>query len=398
MAYLQNDILGLVMNYHELEPVVVVAEIGVAVRVKLSSNDGILIDEAYWPDFNGQVVLDISDVVAQGLYLEIPDIGKDHQQTSIFKAFNLDINDGEISGVFTVNGYSKLADSRMSDIDTMRVPSDYILPLSLANLQQRDGISIHLQSGVILEREGLSTDGSGLGCVSHFLSLDGIDGIVAGQRLQARLTVGDSIITGPVLEVCNGKFEQYLFANRYGGFDNIAMDGQLMFVPELSFETGICDGAVQQVESDATYQYTQNSGYLSRKVMEIASELLCSPQIYHFVDGSFRPIVIIESDLQSASRDNLHSFSFKYKYADGSRPKMLTTAKQSTPRRAERLPALMYPVSDSPMTIVHNRSGHPCVTVVDDNLNVVEVAVEYLDESTVRLSWNGELSGYIFIN
>ncbi len=399
MAYLQNDILGLVLNYHELEPIVIVAEMGVAVRFKLSSGDGsVLVNESYWPDFNGMVTLDISDVVSQGLSLDLPDIGQDLQQPSIYNVFNIDINDGEVSGAFTVNGFSKDAASRMSDIDYLRVPSDYVVPLSLPNLCKRSGIRLRISSAGDVDIDGLATDATGLGCVSHFLDLASLDDVVPGVRFAVNLDCGGNVVSSPVYEVLNGKFEQYLFANRYGGFDNIPMDGQLMFVPEMSFESGLYDGSVQQVESDAVYQYSQNSGYMSRKVMELAGELLCSPQIYHWVDGEFRPIVIIESTLQSASQDDLHSFSFKYKYADGSRPKMLSGGKASPVRQIPHLPALMYVIGQSPMVIEHNRSSYPCVTVVDEKKNVVEISVEYLSDSAVRLSWNGDLTGYVYIN
>ena len=55
---------------------------------------------------------------------------------------------------------------------------------------------------------------------------------------------------------------------------------------------------------------------MSRKTLEAMKDLICSRQIWHWKDGAFRQIVIMESDISSASDNMLHSFSFKYRYAD----------------------------------------------------------------------------------
>ena len=45
-------------------------------------------------------------------------------------------------------------------------------------------------------------------------------------------------------------------------------------------------------------------------------ELIRSRQIFHLKDGTFRKIVILESDISMSSADSIHSFSFQYRYAD----------------------------------------------------------------------------------
>ena len=398
MATIQTDIFGKVVNFFELEPIVVFTAIGTPVSVMLKSDaKGLLLDELYYPGFDGSIEVDIKDIIASEMYLLLPEEGIDIQQTEIYKEFTLRINDGEIEGTFTVCGFSEECTGRLTDIDILRVPSDYKIPLSLVNSWERDGIRYKLPDGRYIEDNGLKTTNS-IGITSRMLDL--ASSPVANENcFVIELDCGENILSTAAFHITSGHFEQYLFANRYGGFDNIPMSGVREFQPDLSFETGIYNNVSEQISADSETIYIQNSGFLSSKVIELASELLCSPQIYHLdQNGEFRRIILLDSSLSIKSGDSLHSFSFKYKYADDSRPASLRYRSIAGKTTSKPEKTLVYPITESPMTITHDRNRFPSVTVIDQDRQVVITSIEYPDSNNVIISWTGELQGYVYIN
>lgn len=399
MAALLTDIIGKVLYFHDMTPIVISSEIGLPVRIIISEDaKGVIIDETYYPDFDGLINLDIRDVIASDMYLQVPEVGYDIQQKDIFRTYTIQVGN-DISGVFTVCGYSEDALEFMTDVDMLRIPQNYMMPLSICNICDRIGISYRFLDGSVEDEDVLRTKES-IGITARMV---GISASPAADKSSFFVEIACDVVTysSPVFHITPGHFEQYLFANRYGGFDNIPMDGLREFVPDLSFETGKYSSGNEQTSAEAEYVYSQNSGFQSRKVLELAAELLCSPQIYHLTEsGRPRRIIILESSLTSSSENSLHSFSFKYKYADDTRPASLkyrTMGVMSTVA-AEPQKTVVYPITMSPMTITHNRNRYPCITAVDKNRETVVVSIEYPDTNTVKISWKGDLEGYIYLN
>lgn len=401
MASLKTDILGKVLFYYELPPIVIAHSKTTPLRVCISTDDGgDILDDAYFSDFNNLISIDIRDVIAAELSLILPGFGETVQQTSLFKVFHIDIGDGEIAGDFTVNGFSGDAAGKITDIDFLRIPKDYRIPLSLFNNAEEFDIISYFQDGSRKHCGALVTSPSGVGTVSTMLSLPDVH-IEGEERFRIEISSEVSSLFSPVFEIAGGRFEQYLFANRYGGFDNIPMEGALGFVPEMAFESGMYSDRNENVSFDSEYIYSQNSGYQSAKVMELASELLCSSQIYHLdSDGEFRRIIIVDSDLRTKSNESLHSFTFRYKYAEDTRPMSLKgkTAAAYTIVGGGTADTQVYALSESPMLIDHGKDLYPCVTVVDADNHEVGVLIEHVDKNSVKVSWNGQLTGYVYVN
>ena len=400
MAKLETDIFDKVLYFYELPQLVISHPEDRPLRVTISTDEnGIILDESYWPDFNQKIYIDIKDLVASKLSHDIPEIDNFTQQNSIHKLFHLSIED-EDPIVFAVNGFSSDIAFKLSDADVLRIPEDYLIPLSLFNNAKEYSIEYIFNDGSNADGDTVEAIESGVGVVSGFVSL-ATSPACGKKKFQIRAQSEVSRLYSPIYEVAGGHFEQYIFANRYGGFDNIAMDGSLDFVPNMSFEAGSYSGHNEQSTSESEYIYTQNSGYLSSRVMELMSELLCSSQIYHLdQNGIFRRIIILESDLHSKSNDHLHSFSFQYKYADDVRPISLKgkTVLETRAVSASSVNTLIYKLTQSPMSIQHNKNRYPSVTVIDSQNQIVTVEVEYLDSNRIQVSWNGELSGYAYIN
>lgn len=399
MAYIQTDILGKVFHFYEMSPIIISHLENTPLRVKISTDDsGIILDESYWPDFNGLITIDIKDIVSHELSHSLPEIGYDIQQNALFKVFHISIGEDDITGDFTVNGYSSDARIKMTDVDLLRIPTDYQLPLSLPNMYARSGIKFCYPDGTKIETGGLVTSSSGIGATSRMIRIS--DHVSGHRKFHIELDLGGETLKSAEFEIVDSPCEQYIFANRYGGFDNIPMFGTLEFLPEMTFESGSYSDRNEQVMADSEYTYSQNSGYMSRKVMELASELLCCSQIYHLDhNGEFRRIVILDSTIQTKSSESLHSFSFRYKYADDTRPLSLkgkSIATFASGGGTER--TLVSKLESSPATIVHGKNKMPCVTVVDINNQVVETEVNYLDMNTIVITWNGNFAGYAYIN
>ena len=401
MATVENDRLdNNVLFFYELPQIVISHTESTPLRVTISTDSsGTILDEAYWADFNQKIYLDIKDLVASELSHDIPELGEFTQQKAIYNIFYLSI-EGAAPIVFSVNGFSSDAALKLSDADIVRIPEDYLLPLSLFNNASEYSIEYIFSDGSTANGGIVAAQNSGVGVVAGIIPL--AQSPAAGKkRFQIKAVSEKSTLYSPVYEITGGNFEQYLFANRYGGFDNIAMDGALSFVPNMSFEAASYSGHNEQVASESEYKYTQNSGYLSSTVIDLMSELLCSSQIYHLdKNGIFRRIIILESDLSSKSNEHLHSFTFQYKYVDDVRPRSL---KGKTPVDARSssggaVNTLMYKLTESPMEIRHNKNRFPSVTVIDKQNQIVTVEVEYLDSNRIQVSWNGELSGYAYIN
>lgn len=72
MAQLHTDILGKVIYFYEL-PQIEISHYGSnPLQVVLSTDDrGRILDESYWPDFSQKIYIDIKDLVASELSLEM---------------------------------------------------------------------------------------------------------------------------------------------------------------------------------------------------------------------------------------------------------------------------------------------------------------------------------------
>lgn len=397
---LESDITGSTLYFFEMEPLTVVDvpdNASVRFCLKDEPDGAILLDEQYFPDFDGKIKVDIRDAISEKMFLKLPEIGKEIIQEDSYHDFSLEIGDLTPFS-FTVNGFSRKARQVMSDVDYLRIPRDYIIPVSLHNFSIRSGLVYDGAYDSIEQPDFISTTASGKGTVTRLVALSDSDALSLGN-FQIRLECCSGAVLSPRYQICQGSFEQYLFANRYGGFDNIAMDGALEFAPETNYEAGLYNGVRERISAEARHIYSQNSGYVTTKVIEAMSELICSPQIYHYVNRVFRRIIITESSASVNSEGHLHSFSFKYTYADAIHPPQLRGTGSSADIIGHKSCAacLTVEIDNNPMVISHGLNRFPSVTVISSDKEKVECVVRYESKDVVSVSWNGELSGMIYL-
>lgn len=400
MADLQSDIFGKVLYFQDMLPIIISGDIGDPVNIQLYSDiQGIILDESYYPDFSGHIELDIKDVIAADMYLTIPG-DKDMQQEHITRQYSLTVDDS-IRGTFDVCGFSEDALECLTDIDVLRIPQNYLLPISIPNaVGERTGL-IYRHSEGIERVDDILTTIDDIGVTSRMVNIE-TSPVVNKGSFVIELPCDTVTLYTAIFQICKGRFEQYLFANRYGGFDNLPMDGQREFIPDFTFKSGRYSSGNEQISAEADYIYSQNSGFQSQKVLELASELLCSPQIYHLDhNGSFRRIIILESTVASQSNETLHSFSFKYKYADDARPAALRYrgASQITVLQSKGSTYThLQNYASSKWVITHNLSRHPSVTIVDSAGTSLFGDVTYDSDNQITIRFSAPFSGKAYLN
>ena len=317
---IETDISGKTLYLYGMEPIVIVSqtdqEMEMPVRVilaELSSGDTIL-DESYFFGFDGKIVIDIRDILLDRFSVSLPAIDMEAVSDSSYASFLLTVGDGVISAEFTVNGMDPDAVEKVTDIDVLRVPDDYILPLCIHDFQERSGVEF-VMPGQRYAKPWLAGTGTGNGSIVRLVDISRL--FMSGVScFHVEFPGTDPVISTSRYKVIKHHFEQYLFANRYGGFDNVPMDGVLEQDPEYEFENATYGDTVRQVRAPREHVYVQHSGYLSRQAIDAMLELIVSRQIYRLCGRCFRRIVVLETNISSRSDDALNSFSFRYKYAE----------------------------------------------------------------------------------
>jgi len=318
-------------------------------QVTIQVNDADVLDNIYQPGFDGMIHLDLQELIREhsGIFLPtaIPgsdlfdgngDLMQKHAHISLVITANFPLLAQAARYSFGVFAFDKDAAKRMTDIDRMSIPEDYLMPLSLhlTSLMHANPITtafledtahrIRLNSGHPGEdREDMGD----IFLVARDIPVAAIpyrkDTPFRITRYNRPRQVGRPVVNGnqtlysPVFTVVNGQFEQYLFLNKYGHYDNIAMSGALTFTPEYDIENAHRSYVIDRVKGVKNNLWTQNTGPLSKTTMNVLSELLLSPFIYRYVPGeSLRRIVIESPTLTISNRQSINTATFSWRYAE----------------------------------------------------------------------------------
>lgn len=277
----------------------------------------LIFEGGLWPDFNGSLVIDLVPEIKDAYTPVLPGEAAALQQNYIYLKFR-DEDDGV--GVYhygTVNLFSIDARERMSDADELVVPENFILPVSYVQIDSIGMAYIATRNGMI-DIKALCPAGNNEEGVFSFLRPIKSLNLLPGEKFRVVIVRDGDAVYSPYYSVTSRDMEQYLFYNRLGGWDNIAMSGRLSIVPEYEFGRGSKDGKGVQTSAAVTRKYKQNSGGLTRQSASALAQLLESPAIYHLVNGAWQKIVIDAADITIESDAHIHSISFNYVYSDDS--------------------------------------------------------------------------------
>lgn len=303
-----------------LDPLVVTSEpedkpeVSIYERKRESS----LFSGKLWPDFSGRLEIDLKPLIKDLFVPSVPSEVAAHQDNFVSLRMR-DANDDD--GVYTdadVNLYSEDSRARMSDADNLRVPAGYRLPICYPDDDSIGSAVIETRSGEIDIMDSIvAGSGDNLGM---FAMIRGLDTFHLGGDDTFRVRISTDFspsLYSPVYRIVAHEMEQYLFYNRLGGWDNIAMGGRRTEAPEMEFSSRLESGKRMTAGCKVTPQYVQNSGWMTLVSARALARLLSSPAVFHLVGQEWRRIVVTACEVSLESDSSQHSISFTYRYSEG---------------------------------------------------------------------------------
>lgn len=132
-----------------------------------------------------------------------------------------------------------------------------------------------------------------------------------------------SIMQRYVLKHATELDKHYLFYNSLGGLDTLTATGQLTDSAKVNFDIALTSsGLISLDNSDDHIEYSQNTGYFSNDYIKFLKDFILSKKEKYIVEnGNCRKIVVTESDNSFSDKDNMVSFSFKYR-KDNDKPEI----------------------------------------------------------------------------
>lgn len=294
-----------------------------------------ILNVIYYP-YASSIHIDIREAIMSALDTEIPLFGpvpsvvnpnsSVYLRLSVFSMAGL----GEHYVDFTAILGSPEIWYKTTDIDELRVPGNYRIPVTLYNgswdtTPQQDSYTVKLVTHKRVSAIGVSQLDTESGALAVGCYVASELPVNPGTPFQMAFvpawfrfpSIGRrEIIYTPALTVVPGQFEQYLFLNKYGAWDNVPMSGDLKYIPEYDIENALHNGGHVKGHAVMDEIYEQNSGYLSRKTVKALSELLLSDRIYHLEDGEWKRIVIDSPDISLSKKDSVHNLMFRWIHAE----------------------------------------------------------------------------------
>lgn len=330
------NIHGSIIKFTDLKPIrILECTPGSSVKVNVWwVGRELRIEDIFYPDSNLEIAVDIKTFVSAILQYDDSYLASLSGSSPIVTCWQEDSavpicltatsSDSATPDIATFMVVPYQASGKSSDIVQLTVPRDYVLPMQFPEAFLGTDCKTKLIAGateIEIEVQESTPYVYPSSVVTLLCDLKSA-GVPTASLKNISIAVADSSgdgsdpVMSPALVFSDAHFEQYLFRNRFGGFDNIPMSGSRRLVPEYSFGTGVVGGSFVGTDRTEKRFFSQDTGYLSRQTMEILSELILSEDIYHLDNGTFRRIVITESTLSLSSADTIHSASFTYRYSD----------------------------------------------------------------------------------
>ena len=124
------------------------------------------------------------------------------------------------------------------------------------------------------------------------------------------------VYKSPVYEIGQGDFQQFAFADRFGGYTFFPLSGALEHSSEYAFESARYQSGRGKVSASGSPVFTQYTGGLTGKAVAALSGLLLADNIFHKAGGVWHRIVIEDADISFLTGDSLHFGSFSFRYEE----------------------------------------------------------------------------------
>lgn len=296
-------------------------------RIMLVQSGRTILDESYYPGFDGNINLDYRDAVSHIIVPSLPDVRLGEMspdKSNGYVALTMDFGGEEYA--FFANGFSADAKTVVSDIDYLTVPSEARIPLNIYAGWTAHTISLSFGNCNVrlIDKAGLSADGKG-----YFTYYFDVNSLPVGTHpfhlvVSAHDGTDTVVMKSCVYQIRKDDFQQFLFAGRLGGYVYFPMAGALECMPEYDIENGTYYRRRRaKVYCSLSPVFSQYTGGLTQRASAVLSELLTSDHIYHLCGNTWRRIVIEEVSLSFRNIDALNYGSFRFRYSDEISPSVV---------------------------------------------------------------------------
>ena len=310
-----EDLQSQIVYLEDMDGLTTTGEIDSPTRITLLETDGeTILSTIHYADFSGLITLELADILKELVEPRIPDDEWDIYDNQVL---NLSIRIATTTWAetysFRLYVCSRDAEAQMTDIDALDVPLSLPLPVTV----RAQGSEAELYFETVSSREHLSSEhtATAIGFTQKMLYFDSLD---RPFRICLESSRGDSTLARrtPIYRPKPGKFELYLFRNRFGAMELFPMSGDLQLTPEYKFEVTRSGRSFGRTVKSEDVTLMQFSGPLTRKASLVLAQMLREGCAYHYLGGEWRRIVIEETKLSLRSSDTLHKQSFSFRYQE----------------------------------------------------------------------------------
>ena len=319
-------------------------------RVQVKTGSRVLLDNYYYCDFENRIRLDLRDLVLDNTRMTVPglyaqslatDENSMREESEAVLPLTIIVTARGETDTYSFTAYPfdyfpkyTRGYGLMPSIDEMRVPEDYLLPLSLfleEDAEHNITISLYQEGSGESEDYSYTPDASMAIMVSQLVPIMGgsleelftirpdkpfkikiaYEAIFSGSRIS-------SAIWTPSLQIVKEDMEQYAFLSPEGIYYNIPMSGKLWYKPEYEMNNLELTNMYECASASLSDLHEQNSGPLTFKTAMALAGYLTSRSIYHYdrARDLFRPIVIESPSVNISAGAGVYSLTFQWRYAD----------------------------------------------------------------------------------
>ena len=231
---LQNQIVYL----EDMDGLTTTGSIDSPTRITLSETDGdTILSTIHYADFSGIITLDLADILRE---LVEPTIPSDEWDNYANQVLSLSIRIATTTWAqtysFTLYCCSRDAETQMTDIDQLDIPSDAGIPITIRASGKET--KLYLETADNLEELSTETTRNGVGFAQKMIYIFGDQPLGKPFRICAETSRGlePLVRKSPIYRPMPGQFELYLFRNRFGALELFPMSGTLELNPQYKFE------------------------------------------------------------------------------------------------------------------------------------------------------------------
>lgn len=319
------------------------------VSFRLLKGTDVIVDEIYYPDADGNIEVDVKDVIKEYLDIKLPssNIYLQSEGSARFVAYI----DSQHAGVFTVvkGGVRKLSGTSEAflkanwltwqpQIKRVRWSSPEYLSYYCVSASVVKA-KFYLVSGgsetvtlSALEADCLVSLNVAMSYLFGFSShekseLYGLVDIWVEDDSGVQLSYIQRYVYSPE----QGDEHVYVCVNSLGGIDTFTFHGACTMAPEIEHQTAEASGHKIDITSSVERKWQQNTGFMTPQYTKWFFEFVSSGKQWAVIDGRTEDIVLDTSSLQLDDSENLQSCSFQFSLSEEGRLLNLSRVESSLP-------------------------------------------------------------------